>query len=473
MRLNQALEEIKQENLVSFFMPGHKMGSEFHKYFQVDLSKDITEIPGADYLHDAKGPILETERALSDFYGSDETKILVNGSTVGILSMILGSVDRGEKLILNRNAHKSVYHALELGGIEPIYLYPEMESSLQIVESIDFNVFKETIENHKDAKAILLTYPTYEGVCYPIEEMITLCHENGIVVLVDEAHGAHLCLSHNLPTSALDFGADVVVQSFHKTLPSMTQTAGLHFSKSNSLRREQKERIIWHLSVLQTSSPSYVLMASIDGMLSMLEDIGRDRMTQLLKEINRFEDQIKALYAFELKRFKGMDPSKLILTTRYDLKVLGFDGLWLSDQLRTSFGIQVEYATQDLCLLMPSICNVSSDFDRLFQALKSLQDHYDWSDEIKARPILGGIRLSSVSTYRFSPYEVFKQPGERLPLDLVADRVSKEYVIPYPPGIPLLVPGEVITQDTLNLIQKYKDQLMTLSEEGILVVASE
>ncbi|HAS73750.1 MAG TPA: lysine decarboxylase, partial [Clostridiales bacterium UBA8960] len=194
MRLLKTLKQLNEDKRISFHMPGHKSGRDLFQGQQDLLSFDITEIPGADNLHDASGCILETEQAISNFYGSKQSKMLVGGSTVGILSMILGLTQHGDGILVNRNAHKSVYNAIEMNNLIPIYLYPEIDDDLGIPVSLHVDQIDERL---KSVKICVLTYPTYEGLCYPIEEIISGCKKHRIPVLVDEAHGAHLILNRD------------------------------------------------------------------------------------------------------------------------------------------------------------------------------------------------------------------------------------------------------------------------------------
>jgi arginine/lysine/ornithine decarboxylase len=490
MRLVEALEKIKAQHLVSFFMPGHKMGRKIRDYFPLTYENDITEIPGADYLHDPTGAILETEQLMKRLYGSMESKMLVGGSTVGILSMIMGAAVRGDTIIVNRNAHKSVYHAIEMGGLNPVYLIPEMDTSLDIPIAVSASSLEVLIKTTPHAKLCVLTYPTYEGICFDLKACIDVCHRHGVAVLVDEAHGAHLMLNDKLPASALTLGADVVVQSFHKTLPALTQTACLHFGSQHKLTDRQIERIKWHLKALQTSSPSYLLMGSIDGMLSLLENQGRDLMAQLMMHISAFEYRVKEMRFFAIHRYDGMDWTKLLLVPQTEAQQCCCSGHWLAEALRNHFGIQVEYATDKFCLLMTSIGNNEADFEKLEHAIKALdgiagsrhadkvgshafQVQFEPFETMREGQKSGNTEILSYISQPeivYSPSEARMQQSVRCPLNVAEGAVSQSYIIPYPPGIPILVPGERITGDKLIAIEKYRMQLMSLPKDGIDVI---
>jgi len=476
MRLMEALRNIEKEKLISFHMPGHKNGRMLFNTDESLMHYDITEIPGADHLHDSEACILETEQEIAKTYGAKQSRILVGGSTVGILSMILGTTKPGDRILVNRNAHKSVYNAIEINGLIPVYIYPEIDNYLGIPVAFDFSRFySENSTVFDDIKICVLTYPTYEGLCYPIEEMIDRCHQHGIPVLVDEAHGAHLFLHEKGPKSALTLGADIVVQSFHKTLPAMTQTACLHISESNILSEYQMDKIDWYLKSLQSSSPSYVLMASIDQMLEIIKSIGVQYTKQLENNIEHFYISVSDLKHVHLMRLESMDVSKIIisispLSYRYGI----WDGYTLYKKLRTDFGIQCEYDSEKMILLMTSFCNNTEDFEALTDALQKL-DLYRTSlesegtiiveEDLKTEKMGSGNfqsiydALSGQNIYRMNAFEATQLCWESVFLNDAIGKVSAEYVIPYPPGIPILVPGELILKETLLLFPKSKDKI--------------
>ncbi len=487
MRLLEALEQIKEEKLISFHMPGHKNGQNVPLLFQDILKYDITEIPGSDHLHDAEGCILETEHLISKLYKSETSKLLVNGSTVGILSMIMGLTDRGDKVLVNRNAHKSIYNAIEMNALYPIYIYPEVDDFLGIPTDLKL----QELEN---VKICILTYPTYEGLCYSIKDIIDLCHSKGIPVVVDEAHGAHLFLHENGPTSSLELGADIVVQSFHKTLPAMTQTACIHIGKANILTKFQLERLDWYLKSLQSSSPSYVLMASVDAMLTLVEHQGKDLTHKLENDIKAFYNRADALKHLKLVKLENGDITKLLLSVpNEDLYPNYWDGKVIARILREKFHIQSEYDTSTLVLFMTSISNSKKDFDELNLALETLDK---WFEEKVLNKIIlenienhnkmdnhNNIDISSVKVKNVNGkfnriYNAVKN-GEPFVIKAseavlmekknvkVADaigQISAEYITPYPPGIPILVPGERITNEVIELFPKEVKEVKIITD---------
>lgn len=466
MRLIEALERIKSENLISFHMPGHKNG----RLMPSDLiTYDITEIPGSDHLHEANACLFETEQAISRVYRSDCSKIIINGSTVGILAMILGLTNPGDYVLINRNAHKSVFNAIEMNRLIPIYLMPELDGKIGIPIGFDIENFKQKIHS---VKLCLMTYPTYEGLCFPLDEIIALCRENHVPILIDEAHGAHLLLHENGPKSSLQLGADVIVQSFHKTLPALTQTACLHFGQNHQLKKEQVNRIIWYLKSLQTSSPSYVLMASIDYMIDIIEKQGKILASQLEKLTLDFLSRVSNLKSLRIVRVENQEITKLLLTipSAYYFKS-EWDGHQIDRKLREKYGIQVEYSLDHYLLLMTSIATIESDFVGLEHALLSLDAEGIAIREIKKTDWIEykdvDIYLNRERDCVYHASEVHGYAQETILVDESVDRIAAEYVTPYPPGIPLLVPGERIAYEDIKYIQKEQTHIKVLAKDAL------
>lgn len=485
MRLLETLREIEEEDLHSFYMPGHKRHPDFIKKLENLVNLDITEIPKADHLHDPKSCILETQKTIVSFYGSGDSRVLINGSTVGILSMIIGSLDEGDHVLLNRNAHKSIYNAIEFAKLRPHYYLPEYDDYLGIVTDYDLNKIKETILRQPEIKAVILTYPTYEGICMSIKPIISFCHERNILVLVDEAHGAHFKLSSDYPESALDLGADIVVQSFHKTLPALTQTACLHYGK-HLFQTEMGLRIIKQvdncLKTFQSSSPSYILMASVDVMMSLILEKGNAWSERLIESTNELYKHTRGLetmsfYQTDLKE----DPTKLVLMVNPDHYEEGsWDGEVISTSLRDQYHIQVEYETKTMLLFMSSICNDPADFKALEDALLEMDQLRLQAVKTKAlnkdtfaleRSNTGALfqyknqyeQIVRLDHQVYMPFEVKRKPYKEVTVEEAVGEISVEFLTPYPPGIPICVPGELITQETIDLLkQLLKEELTQL-----------
>lgn len=466
MRLIEALERIKSEKLISFHMPGHKNGRLIAPDF---TTYDITEIPGSDHLHEAKSCLLETEEAISKFYSAEASKMLINGSTVGILAMILGLTRPGDRVLINRNAHKSVYNAIEMNQLIPVYFTPMIDADLGIPIDFDLENFKSKL---KDVKVCLITYPTYEGVCFPIESMIDICHANHVPVLIDEAHGAHLLLHEKGPKSTLELGADVVVQSFHKTLPTLTQTACLHFGRNHQLKPEQIERINWYLKSLQSSSPSYVLMASVDYMLTFIEKQGKSFAIELERRTIDFLKRVSHLKTLKFKQYANQDITKLLLKIPTAFYIESeWDGRIIDKLLRETFGIQVEYSSDHYLLLMTSIATTDHDFEQLELALCAIEqmgiqkNMTNWKKQKPYERLDDHVCFEREIVYLAS--EMYDYEKESILASESVDRIACEYIIPYPPGIPLLVPGERISERDVKAIQKEQSHIYVLKKHAL------
>lgn len=479
MRILKALESLKEEDLVSFHMPGHKNGRIIGDAYKAILNYDITEIPGADNLHAAEACILETENLIADYYGAEKSKILVNGSTVGILSMIMGTVWRDESLLVSRNTHQSVYNAVEMGGINPVYVMPTLDTQWGIVTGMDNDAILNRLDQDSSIKAIVLTYPTYEGVAYDIQTIISDCHQRGILVLVDEAHGAHLNTSEDLPTSSLTLGADIVVQSFHKTLPAMTQTAVIHFSKK-MCQHPRFDRVLWYLKTLQTSSPSYVLMYSIDVMM----DVVLNQANTLTKEVQHWIDDaekaINQLACFGVWRQPQQDFMKICLSIEPAYLNAVFNGHWLGETLRARFGIQVEYDMYHFCLLMTSMATRENDFKRLIEALTVLNEEIrsshtkcEVSESVSVDYQMVYKNMCDPNTKVILASHILNYEYELIPMEEAEGRISYEYVIPYPPGIPIIVPGERIHKSVIALYKREAMHTVLSHPKGNIRVVKE
>lgn len=486
MTLYEALYSIRKEGHASFHMPGHKYGGaglkeRFRSYSESLLDIDMTEIPGSDNLHHATGIIQKAQDFARDFYGAKETHYLVNGSTGGIMAMILGCFCRGDHIVISRDAHRSVHHAVMLGGLVPVYIEP-IVSSNGVILGFSLEQLKRVYEKQPLIKGIVVTYPSYSGACTNLADISEWVHSKRGLVLVDEAHGAHLPLSSQLPLSAIELGADVVVQSVHKTLPAMTQTALLHITSD----RVEREGINNYLAMLQSSSPSYVLMASIDEAIHIAKAFGSDLMEMVLTQTEHIRSVSREMKLTVLEDIDCIEPfqwdrTKLCLSGG-DWHVYGLDGYALERELIEQ-GIQPEYAVASHVLLMTSIANTTEDFERLENAIRQIGKK--WTEEKEKgllRVCLEGIDTSgsidiseelSLPVLKMLPCELQGYKSERLTIKNAVNRVSSGYIIPYPPGIPLLMPGEVVSEDIVRKLEAYRaagHEVLGVEENHIHVI---
>lgn len=460
--LNRLLE-LQQEKLISFHMPGHKNGKIFNKFdyknFKNYLTNiDTTEIIGTDNLHKAKEVIKQAQERASEVFRSEETFFLVNGSTSGIYSMIMAATSPGDKIIVGRNCHQSIINITILGDLVPVYLYPEMDIQQGIALGISPKEIEEKLIEHPDAKAVVIPYPTYHGLASDLEAIAEVVHRYGRVLLVDEAHGAHLGLSDELPKTALACGADAVVQSIHKTLPAFTQSSMLHVQGN----RIDREKLKFMLRLHQSSSPSYILMASLDLATSIYENHGRQLMQELLDNIERFKEKIKGVKGVTVlgkervgkDYIKAMDGTRLWISMNEN-KISGYE---LENKLRNNYGIQMELSNIYGVLGMTSIGNDRQDFEKLYEALVSISKEQG-EEEIEGMPYYA----YSIPKRAFTPREALYREKEKVWLEDSIGRVSGEYFIPYPPGIPILIPGEVIEEEMITYVKAMVEKGMEIT----------
>ncbi len=441
--LQEKLEKYYNENYLPMHMPGHKRNIELLGE-KLPYKIDITEIDGFDDLHHAEGLIKDIENKAKKNYESKRSFILVNGSTCGILAGIRSVVNFGDKVLVARNCHKSVYNAIEINGLEPIYMLPKIGKD-GIDRNIDSKQVEEKLKENKDIKLVILTSPTYEGVISNIKSIVDVAHKYNVPVLIDEAHGAHLRFMDNLCNKeALNSGADIVIQSLHKTLPALTGTALLHIQ--GDLVKE--ENIARELSIFETSSPSYILMSSIEECLDIIENKGKELFKEYQNNLKYFYSEAKNLKKLkilgnEIENKDYYDFGKIVIKTN-ETNITGKE---LTDILRNDYKIELEMSSINYALAMTSICDSRENFERLLDALKKIDESLEPKEEISNNYdiILPRKELSILEAIKNTNSE-FKDYNE------LKGRISKEYIWVYPPGIPLITPGEVINDDIIRKI---------------------
>ena len=438
------LEQLRDEDIISFHVPGHKMGKIFDKLgYNNILEKiytlDTTEIEGTDNLHNAKEVIKQSQERASRVFNSDKTIYLVNGSTCGIQAAIMSTCPPKSKIIVNRDCHQSVINSCILGDITPVYIDSEICRETNILKGINYSKAKEIIDNNLDAKAIILTYPTYYGETYNLRDICNYAHDKDMIVIVDEAHGAHLELSDRLPKSAINLGADIVIQSTHKTLPSFTQSSMVHI-KGN---RVDYNKLLSILRIIESSSPSYLFMSSLELAVDIYEKHGKELMESLLNNIDKFKDKFKSNH--EVYIYNEMDKTKIFIS----LKNIGMTGYELDEILRSEYKIQCELSNHYGVLLICTIGNEEEDFICLETALKDILNKYKNKGSIEDTdyPV-------SIPKMKLTPREAFYKEKKRVKLKDSIGKISGEYIIPYPPGISLISPGEIISEEIITYIHQ-------------------
>ena len=456
-KLEEKLEKYFNENYLPMHMPGHKRNIKLLGE-KLPYKIDITEIDGFDDLHHPEGIIKEIEEKAKKIYKSKKSFILVNGSTCGILAGIRSVVNYGDKVLVARNSHKSVYNAIEVNGLKPIYVLPKIDK-YGINKNVEANDIEKILEKNKDIKLVIITSPTYEGVLSDIKAIVNIAHKYKVPVLVDEAHGAHLKFMENSNFEALNCGADIVIQSLHKTLPALTGTAILHI-KGDLVKEEDVRR---ELSIFETSSPSYILISSIDECLDLIERNGKKLFLDYQENLKYFYNEAKTLKKLkvlgnELLNNNNKENIEEIEKSLYDFgkivvitKNTNITGKELSDILRKDYKIEVEMASTYYIIAMTSICDNKESFERLLNASKEID-----------------LKLKKVVEDNSASYEI-QLPKKEMTINEALNskkfmlenyknlegKISKEYIFAYPPGIPIITPGEVFDKNIINIIEKY------------------
>lgn len=454
--LYEKLKMYQQSDYYGFHMPGHKRNKE---KFPIGLPYeiDITEIEGFDDLHHAESILKETQERAARLYKADESHFLVNGSTVGILSAILGVTDRGDKILVARNCHKSVYHAIYMNELEPLYVYPKYKKDLQINGEISCKEIEEILEKEKEIKAVVIVSPTYDGVVSDVENIAKITHKYHIPLIVDEAHGAHFGFHKVFPKNANEKGADIVIHSVHKTLPAMTQTALLHLN-GDIVNRESVRN---YLHILQSSSPSYILMASIDYCMEMLENHGDILFDEYVERLLSLRRELESLKHLRVIRTKHFDISKLIISVK-DTNMTSGE---LSKILLEKYHLQMEMTAGTYVLAMTTVGDTEEGFLRLKKAL------FEIDRELKIQRTEGKELELPRLPLVYKSAKVIKE-AQRDGLSYVKweeaeGKIAGEYAYVYPPGIPFLVPGEKITKEAAECLKRYEELQFTI--EGIAV----
>lgn len=483
--LLERLTEYAGSDAYPFHMPGHKrreIPDGIPGGFPDPYGIDITEIDGFDNLHHAEGILKDAMDEAAAIYGTDRSWYLVNGSTCGILSAVFATTENGGKILTARNCHKAVYHAICLNRLEAEYLYPEEITEFGINGGIRAEDVRKALE--KDAmhcagnsgdvrgkitkiQAVLITSPTYEGVVSDIRVIADVAHEYGIPLIVDEAHGAHLEYAdqcHSFPKSALEYGADIVIQSLHKTLPCFTQTAILHVKG----KLVDQDRISRYLSMFQTSSPSYLFMAGMERCIRYMDGDGRNEMIRYEKRLERFMERMEGLQVLEVldreicgkyRTVAGWDPSKIVVST---MRAEDFHGEELAETLRRKYHLEMEMTAPEYVIAMTSLMDTEEGFERLGTALLEI-------DGVLRRRMESGRKEKAASetpeglesklshpVRRMLICEAMDADTERTAFQDTVGKVSAEFVYLYPPGIPIIAPGEVFTDAIVEKIMAYK-----------------
>lgn len=468
--LVQGLLQFKESVPLSLHVPGHKGGllSGLPTDLRSALSYDVTELEGLDDLHEATGIIREAEQKLTALYGADRSYFLVNGSTVGNLSMVYAVCQQGDTVIVQRNAHKSIFHALELTGARPVFITPDWNSETYAAGVVTVEGITAALKAYPETKAVVLTYPTYYGdTGEELEKIIQLCHEREVPVLVDEAHGAHFVVGEPFPRSALEMGADIVVHSAHKTLPAMTMASFLHI-RSTLVTQEQ---VGHYLQMLQSSSPSYLLMASLDDARAYAESYDEKDKISFMVQRKAFITELNKIQ--HVQAVEVDDPLKLIV------RVEGMSGFDLQKALDAR-GIFVELADPYQVLFVLPLLKKEQHFPfgEIMEGMTSVAEQANGRNaegNINHVPMSGAV----VSELYYTANELKRLRAEWISYKQAVGKVAAASVVPYPPGIPLLLAGEMVTEphvrslETLLAMGANFQGAIQIEKKQILVVMDE
>lgn len=453
----EALSAYGNSDFYPYHMPGHKRSRQMQEWSDI-FRIDITEIDGFDNLHQAEGIIRQAQERASQLYGAEETFFLVNGSTCGVLSAVLAATEKKDTILIARNCHKSVYHAAFLQELQLRYLCPGQIAEYGIADAISPPAVEMALEKYPECKAVVITSPTYEGIIADIRGIAQIVHKYGKILIVDEAHGAHLGLAEGMPENAVRQGADLVIHSLHKTLPAMTQTALLHVN-GNLVNRKKLRR---YLSIFQTSSPSYVFMANMDACITYMRENADAGYAKMKSNYCHFMEQMKACKHIRIGNqeavdkqcyhFKAWDFGKLVISVK---GTVGMNGQQLYDILRDEFHLQMEMAADSYVLAIMTIMDRKEGWQRLADALLRIDGRIEAGGKSSFSPKLSETALPEAAmtiAKTFATILENEENCEEIPLIQAEGKIAGDFVNLYPPGIPILVPGEVIGKQEIERI---------------------
>ena len=427
-----------------FHMPGHMRNFMRNSILGDIMSIDITEITGYDDLHHPKDMIRESMDFIKDVYGTRDSYFLINSSTAGNLAAISAACHIGDKILIARNCHKSVYHAAELLGLHPVYVYPEVDA-YGICCGITKEQIQKILKKETGIKAAVIVSPTYEGRISDILGIAHLLHQQNIPLIVDEAHGAHFIFGEAFPKSAVSLGADIVIHSLHKTLPSLTQTGLLHLCTD----RVTKEQMQKKLSIFQSSSPSYILMASIDRCIHSCAE-NKKSFQQYAAVLHKMRGKLSQLE--HLRLVPSDDIGKIVISA----KGTNITGKELFGRLRDRYHLELEMSEISYVIAMTSICDTEEALYHLVDALFEEDAQLEYQREQENEIIFPHNKAV------LSIEKAVRKPAKSIDLYKSEGKIAAEFVYLYPPGIPLIVPGEEISRSVIEKIEQYQKNHMEI-----------
>ena len=461
----EALEAYRKEHFVPFHTPGHKIGVEapqlLKDWMGPALPYDLGVMYALDDLHEPEGALKEAQDLTTELYGADCCWFSINGTTALIEAMIMGTVGPDETIIIPREAHRSVISGLVLSGAKPVYMDCQFDERWGIPLGVSLDDAVRTMEAHPEAKAILLVYPNYYGVGVDIVNIVIEAHKRGLIVLVDEAHGPHLPFSESLPIGAIEAGADLVAQSTHKSVGSLTQTSWL----LGQGEKINKRRITQMHQMLQSTSPNYIFLASLDMARHQLATVGKDLVSRtvelslyLRNELHKISGITTMEYTDIQDRIKNYDVTKVVI----DAKELGLTGVEFERMLR-AYSIEVELVQANHVLVLITIGDTKDSVDALIKAVQAVSDDVlsgasrtSGTNDEAAQSLSKDSALLPLPQVRVTPRNAMYAHREQVPLSEALHRIAGETIAYYPPGIPCVAVGEVISESVLQYIEKRK-----------------
>ncbi|WP_062197727.1 aminotransferase class I/II-fold pyridoxal phosphate-dependent enzyme [Massilibacterium senegalense] len=456
MPLFNGLLKHAQQNPIPFHIPGHKKGAGVERTFAEfiglnALSIDLINISPLDDLHAPHGIIQEAQALAAEAFGADYTFFSVQGTSGAIMAMIMATCGPGEKIIVPRNVHKSVMSAIVFSGATPVFIHPEIDHTLGISHGITTKAVKKALEVHPDAKAVLVINPTYFGIVADLKEIVDVAHAYNVPVLVDEAHGVHIHFHEKLPMSAMEAGADMAATSVHKLGGSLTQSSILNVRTSHV----SPERVQSILSMLTTTSTSYLLLASLDAARKQLATKGHallEKTIQHSQYVRQEVNKIQGLYCpgkeiLHAESTYDLDPTKILISVR-EVGITGYEAeIWLREQ----YNLEVELSDLYNILCIITLGDNEETIQVLLQALRALSGCFLKEGRMKREVT---VEVPEIPLLALSPRDAFYSETEVVPFSESVDRIIAEFIMVYPPGIPILIPGEIITKENLDYIIK-------------------
>ena len=460
--LFDAVKKFADWNPVPFFVPSHKMGEGsdpgFKSFSGENLFKiDLSEVRWTDDFHSAYSSIKEAQELAADAWGAVQSHFLVNGTSGGIIAAISSVCGEGDRIIIPRNAHKSAIYGLVVSGAEPVYVMPDVYDELGLIGGFSPEALERAFEENPDAKAVFTVSPTYHGVISDTASLAEIAHRHGAALIADEAHGNHMYFSERLPKGALELGADIVCQSTHKMSGSLTQSSILHLGK-DATRYVDFDKIRANLSLIQTTSPSYVLLASLDTARSYIATKGESLLGEVLSNLEKAREDISQLPGIEVlgvgQEYRdekiALEPTRLVISAR----ALGIDGYEIFRVLRENYDIECEFADPVWCICVAGLGTKAEHANALTKALKEISQ--------KGTSLLCACNekedsvLPLIPHQHLTPRKAWFAKKEKIPFEESLGRVSAEMVVPYPPGIPVLCPGEVVSNEVYEYLSAQK-----------------